>query len=332
MENVLFVPIILSFIVTIFVIPYWIRRSKEAGLVGKDIHKLDKKEVAEGGGIAVLLGFVFGVLIYIAIKTFVLKTDLTTVEIFSMLTTILIAGFIGFVDDVLVWKIGLSWKIRIILLIFASIPLMVINAGNSEIMGIELGLFYPLIAIPIGIVGATTTFNFLAGYNGLEASQGIIFLSALAFVTAKTGSTWISLILLIMVSCLIGFYIFNKCPAKVFPGDVLTYSVGAIIAITAILGNIEKIAVFFFIPYILETILKLRGGLKKQSFGKLNSDGSLEVPYEKIYGLEHLSIWILKKIKKDKKVYEKEVVRLINLFQILIILVGFLIFRKNIFA
>jgi len=332
MENVLFVPIILSFIVTIFVIPYWIRRSKEAGLVGKDIHKLDKKEVAEGGGIAVLLGFVFGVLVYIAIKTFFLKTDLTTIEIFSMLTTILIAGFIGFVDDVLVWKIGLSWKIRIILLIFASIPLMVINAGNSEIMGIELGLFYPLIAIPIGIVGATTTFNFLAGYNGLEASQGIIFLSALAFVTAKTGSTWISLILLIMVSCLIGFYIFNKCPAKVFPGDVLTYSVGAIIAITAILGNIEKIAVFFFIPYILETILKLRGGLKKQSFGKLNSDGSLEVPYEKIYGLEHLSIWILKKIKKDKKVYEKEVVRLINLFQILIILVGFLIFRKNIFA
>ena len=50
MENVLFVPIILGFIVTLFVIPYWIKRSREAGLVGKDIHKLDKKEVAEGGG------------------------------------------------------------------------------------------------------------------------------------------------------------------------------------------------------------------------------------------------------------------------------------------
>ena len=331
MENVLFVPIILGFIVTLFVIPYWIKRSREAGLVGKDIHKLDKKEVAEGGGIAVLLGFVFGVLVYISIKTFVLETDLTTVEIFSMLTTILIAGFIGFVDDVLVWKVGLSWKIRIILLFFASIPLMVINAGNSEMMGIELGLFYPLLAIPIGIIGTTTTFNFLAGYNGLETSQGIIFLSALAFVTAKTGSTWISLILLIMISCLLGFYIFNKCPAKVFPGDVLTYSVGAIIAIVAILGNVEKIAIFFFIPYILETILKIRGKLKKQSFGKLNLDGSLEVPYEKFYGLEHISIWILKKFKKDHKAYEKEVVMLINLFQILIILVGILIFRKNIF-
>jgi len=331
MENVLFVPIILSFIVTLFVIPYWLKRSKEAGLVGRDVHKVDRREVAEGGGIAVLLGFVFGILVYIAIKTFVLETDITTVEIFSMLTTILIAGFIGFVDDVLVWKVGLSWKIRIILLFFASIPLMVINAGNSEMMGIELGLFYPLLAIPIGIIGTTTTFNFLAGYNGLETSQGIIFLSALAFVTAKTGSTWISLILLIMISCLLGFYIFNKCPAKVFPGDVLTYSVGAIIAIVAILGNVEKIAIFFFIPYILETILKIRGKLKKQSFGKLNLDGSLEVPYEKFYGLEHISIWILKKFKKDHKAYEKEVVMLINLFQILIILVGILIFRKNIF-
>lgn len=331
MENILFVPLILSFIVTLFVIPYWIKRSKEAGLVGKDIHKIDKKEVAEGGGISVLLGFVFGVLIYISIKTFILKTDLTTVEIFSMLTTILIAGFIGFVDDVLVWKVGLSWKIRIMLLFFASIPLMVINAGNSKMMGIELGLFYPLLAIPIGIIGATTTFNFLAGYNGLEASQGIIILSALAFVTTKTGSAWLSLILLIMISCLIGFYIFNKYPARIFPGDVLTYSVGAIIAITAILGNIEKVAIFFFIPYIIETILKTRGKLKKQSFGKLNPDGSLEVPYEKFYGLEHIAIWVLKKIKKDHKVYEIEVVKIINLFQLLIIIVGVLIFRKNIF-
>ena len=48
------------------------------------------------------------------------------------------------------------------------------------------------------------------------------------------------------------------------------------------------------------------------------------MPYEKIYGLEHLSILILKKIKPSKKVFEKEVVYLINGFQILIIILGFL--------
>ena len=79
----------------------------------------------------------------------------------------------------------------------------------------------------------------------------------------------------------------------------MTYAIGALIACIAILGNVEKIAVFFFIPYILETILKLRGKLKKQSFGKVNEDGSLEVPYKKFYGLEHIAIHILKKLKPN---------------------------------
>jgi len=53
----------------------------------------------------------------------------------------------------------------------------------------------------------------------------------------------------------------------------MTYSIGALIASMAILGNFEKIAVFVFIPYILETVLKLRGRLKKYSFAKVREDG-----------------------------------------------------------
>ncbi len=76
--------------------------------------------------------------------------------------------------------------------------------------------------------------------------------------------------------------------------------------------------------------MKVRGKLKKESFAKVNEDKSLENKYKKIYGLTHLSIVILKKFKK--KVYEQEVVYLINLFQILIILMGMIIFRNSIFA
>ena len=55
------------------------------------------------------------------------------------------------------------------------------------------------------------------------------------------------------------------------------------------------------------------------------------MPYKKIYGLEHLAVFILKKIKPNKKVYERDVVFLINGFQILIIIMGFLLFRTDIF-
>ena len=84
-----------------------------------------------------------------------------------------------------------------------------------------------------------------------------------------------------------------------------------------------------FAPYILEVFLKARGKLRKQSFGKPNKDGSLEMPYDKIYGLEHLAIRFLKKVRG--KATEKGVVYAIYLLQILVIIVGFIIFRKIIF-
>ncbi|MCK5043534.1 glycosyl transferase family 4 [Candidatus Pacearchaeota archaeon] len=323
--------LLLSFFVTLVFTPIWIKKAKRVGLAGKDMHKVGERKIAEAGGVAVLFGFILGILSYVAIKTFYFKDMSNLIEIFTLLSVILIISLIGFIDDILGWKIGLNKKTRILFLIFAAIPLVVINAGESTMMGIDFGLFYPLFFIPLGIVGASATFNFLAGYNGLETSQGILILSALALVTLLTKNSWLSLISMIMVACLIAFYIFNKYPSKIFPGDVLTYSVGALIATIAILGNIEKIAVFFFIPYILETGLKLKGKLKKESFAKVGKDGSLEMPYKKIYGLEHLAIYILKKIKPNKKAYEKEVVFIINGFQILIIILGFILFGGGIF-
>jgi len=325
MEPILLATVFLGFFCTFLLMPFWIKKAKQIGLMWEDMNKFQKeKNIAGSGGLMVLFGFMVGVLTYVALITFYFKSNSTTTEIFALLVSVLFVGLVGLIDDLFGWrKGGLSTRSRIILVLFAAIPLMVINAGSSNIMGFELGLLFPLIIIPFGIIGATTTFNFLAGFNGLEAGQGIIILTALSIVTYLTGNSWLSVIALCMVFALLAFYIFNKYPAKVFPGDILTYSVGALIAGIAILGNIEKIVVFFFIPYILETILKIRGGLP-QSFGKPQKDNSLKLLYGKVYGLTHLSIFVLGKFKK--KVYEKDVVRLIHGFQILIIIIGFLIF------
>ena len=329
MEPFLLATIFISFFCTFLAMPFWIKKAKSIGLVWEDMNKRDSlKNIAGSGGMIVVFGFVLGILSYIAIRTFYFKDGAGINEyLFAILSVMFLSAIVGVVDDLFGWqKGGLSKRTRLILIFFAAIPLMVINAGESSILGFELGILFPLIVIPIGIIGSTTTFNFLAGYNGLEAGQGILILSGLAFVTYLTGTSWLSVVALCMIAALLGFYLFNKYPAKIFPGDVLTYSVGALIACIAILGNAEKIALFFFIPYALETLLKLRGGLKKQSFAKVREDGGLDMPYNKIYGLEHLAIAILKKIKKSGKIKEIEVVWLIHSFQIIIILIGFLLF------
>jgi len=342
MDFILGLSVLISFFLSILVLPKWIKKTKEINFVWKDMNKFQDKDseikwVSGSGGIVVCFSFIIGVLSYIAIRTFIMQTQENLIEILALLTTVFIALLVGFIDDIFGWeRKGLSMKIRILLVLIAAIPLMVINAGVSFIdipfMGIvDVGILYALILIPLGVVGASTTYNFLAGFNGLEAGQGIIVLSFLSMVAYLTGSSWLAVIGFCMVASLLGFYYFNKFPAKVFPGDVMTYPIGALIAGMAILGNFEKIAVFVFIPYIFEVILKLRGSLNKHSFGKPLEDGSLDLPYSKIYGLEHFSIYFMKKFMKKKKVYEKDVTYFIFSMQILICLITIFVFRGVLF-
>jgi len=330
----LYIPILVSFLISLFFIPYWIRKSKEIGLMWPDMNRYSKDKVAGSGGIAPILGFVISILIFIAYRTFVLRTDDFLVEILSMLSVVLLLSGYGLVDDLLGWrKGGLSRRSRYILVALASIPLIVINAGKSDILlpiigNVDLGLFY-LIAIPIGITGAAFTFNNLAGFNGLEAGQGILILSAFGIVSYFTGNSWLTIIAFCMVAALLAFLFYNFYPAKVFPGDSLTYAVGGLAGAIAILGNFEKIGVFFFIPFIFETLLKLRGGLKKQSFGKPNKDGTLGLRYEKLYSLNHIAIFLLMKLGMNPT--QKKVVYAIWILQIIVIILGFIIFREGVF-
>lgn len=331
----LFIPISISFFVTLFLIPHWIKKMHQIGLVWEDMNKTSKAKIAGAGGVIVVLAFLMGVFIFIAFRIFFLKSaNSYLVEVFALLTVILVLAEVGLIDDLFGWqKGGIRRKHRIILVAIAAIPLMAINAGKSQMSipffgSVDLSILYPLLVIPIGVVGASTTFNFLAGYNGLESGQGIIILSSLAIVAFLTGNSWLAIISLCMIFSLFAFLFYNFYPAKVFPGDSLTYAVGGLIAIMAVLGNFEKIAVFFFIPYIIETALKLRGKLQKQSFGEPQKDGSLELKYNKVYGLEHLSIYFFKKI--GIKPTEKKVILSIWIFQIIIIILGFIIFKEGI--
>jgi UDP-N-acetylglucosamine--dolichyl-phosphate N-acetylglucosaminephosphotransferase len=336
MNEIIFIAPLVSFFVALLLTPFWIRKAKQIGLQWRDMNKIKSDLVSGSGGTIVVLGFVIGVMFYIAYRTFYLHSmNGSLVDILSLFSVVMLLSALGFIDDLFGWrKGGLSRRSRIILVLLASVPLIAINAGKSHITipfygTLDLGFIYPFIFVPIGIIGATTTFNFLAGFNGLEAGQGILLLSSLAIVAFFTGNSWLSIIAFCMVSSLFAFLIFNLNPAKVFPGDVLTYPVGGLIAIMAILGNFEKVAVFFFFPVILEFFLKARGRFVKQSFGLPNKDGLLDLRYNKIYSLNHLAIHLMK--KKGIKPTETKVVLSIWTFQVLVILIGFLIFREGIF-
>jgi UDP-N-acetylglucosamine--dolichyl-phosphate N-acetylglucosaminephosphotransferase len=319
-----------SFFITLFLTQTWIRAAKSAKLLGKDLNKYEKPLVPEAGGIAVALAVCFSLQTYIFLKTFYWNTTTHLVEAFAISATVLLGGFIGFTDDILGWKRGLTQFRKVLLTIPIALPLMVINAGHSSMdlpfFGVvHFGLIYPLLLIPVGVIGATNGFNLLAGYNGLEAGMGLIIFTTLGVTGLIVKEYWISLIAFIVSAGLLAFLYFNWYPSKVFPGDSLTYSIGSLIATVAILGNMERLAVWLFFLYFIEGLLYFRArAVDKagdvQAFGIPNKDGSLEMPYKKIYDTTHFAIWFLKKVKE--KVYERDVVRFLLFVQFLIALSG----------
>jgi len=293
--------VLVSFFTTLFVLPYWIKRARDHNLVGVDMHKLDKRPVSELGGLVTIFSAVVGILFAVAMYVFFY----IGVEIISLLAaslSILIALIIGLVDDILGWKLGLRQYQKAVISLLIALPMIVVNAGvrfiNIPFNGIvDFGKFYPLFLVPLGIIGSSNAFNMIAGFNGLEAGMGIIILSTLGYIAWVAGSNNAALIASCIVASLIAFFMFNKRPAIVFPGDTLTYSVGASIGVIAITGNVEKFALIMFIPYFIELLLKLRGRFQKESFGKLLSDGTLTNRYDKWYSLTHVAISLQRRLK-----------------------------------
>lgn len=317
---------LISFVATFAMIPVWIKKAKNNKIVGRDIHKLDRREIVEMGGVPVIFGFLLGLLLYVALTNNTINTENNTIYILGILCTILLTTIIGILDDVLGWKVGLRQYEKPLITILATIPIAILNTGTSvfiPIIGIlDFGILYAILVIPIIILITTNGFNMIAGYNGLEAGMGMFILMTLGFISFfKLGLFWPGAIAFIMAFALMAFLIFNFYPASVFPGDSLTYSVGALIGIVAIFAHLEYLLLILFLPYGIEFFLKLRGRFQKESFSKLKKDGSLYV--NGIYGLEHIAVRLVGKFKK--KVTEKDVVFLLWAFQIVLCIVAWVV-------
>ncbi len=287
---------------------------------GKDMNKPGEIYVPRYGGLWAVIGIVFGLLVLEAYYVYLQGIRYFITEIFSIVTLLILGGFIGLLDDIY----GLPIKHRLLATLLISIPLATVKAGVSQITfpkigKLDLGIYYSLLLVPIGIMGASNAFNMLAGYNGLEAGMASIILSGYALYAFHHGKYLSYQLAVISLAGVLGFLYWNRYPARTFPGNTFTYAVGALLAAIVIVDNFEKFGVTLFVLYFLELALFLRGlanGVYKQNFGRPAPNGELDLPYEKIYSVTHLAIYILKKL--GIRSTEKNVVILILSVQLLL--------------
>jgi len=105
-DYILLIPIITSFIVSLVLLPYWIKKAKDIDLTWTDMNKYVSKKVPGSGGMIVILGFLVGIFAFVAYRTFVLESEVFLVEILATISIVLFLSGIGLVDDLFGWRKG----------------------------------------------------------------------------------------------------------------------------------------------------------------------------------------------------------------------------------
>jgi UDP-N-acetylglucosamine--dolichyl-phosphate N-acetylglucosaminephosphotransferase len=297
---------LISIVITVVFLPTTIEMLEERNKFAEDVHKKDKQMVPKGGGFVLLFAVVAALLIIVGFSTFIMQNAVNP-AILGALVSILMAGMVGLLDD----NLDFRDRTKIALPLVASIPLMALNVGTTTmsiplIGDVNLQWAYPLLVVPLMTTFIVDSTNMYGGMNGLECGLSIVNSSAIvvyALLTPiLTGNGLVqnqmdgATIAASLLGASIVFFLFNKYPAKVLPGDVGRLPIGAAMAAALIIGNMDRLAVILYLPFLLNFMMYLvyrlkvkRTGMDYQKFAKPKEDGSLDVvgPYTMYWLLPH---------------------------------------------
>lgn len=256
---------------------YWLmKRNLREKIVGNDINKIDKPIVAESCGAALMIPF----WALIIVTTFFYGLNW---KVFAVGAAVTIFTLIGFMDDskhkFLSKAVG--WKVRAIPVALVSLVLAYVFFEPTSIL--EYGGVLLLAGFFAGLASFSNTFE---GLNGWTVGSSFIITLFIAFVAYQTD-IGIGFLFMGLASMILGLLVFNKYPAKAFPGDSGTLLIGSSIAGFSLFSEniyLFLLVILFFIPHMIDFfILKMLTNSddpSQQRFRpyKLLENGRLTIP------------------------------------------------------
>lgn len=217
---------------------------------------LHDRPTPRSGGIAILAGIV------IAVGAYVILKGLWNQRLILVLIALAIVGGIGALDD----RRPLSPWIRLAAQLTAAIAIM---SSGLVVDVIELpGLTWvvpPIVVFvmtALGIVWMINVYNFMDGMDGLAAGMAVVGFGTFALFGAINGHSSFATANLLVAAAVAGFLVFNLPSAKIFMGDVGSYTLGLLVAMSSIWGVRENIfqlwiALLVFSPFVVDATTTL---------------------------------------------------------------------------
>jgi UDP-N-acetylmuramyl pentapeptide phosphotransferase/UDP-N-acetylglucosamine-1-phosphate transferase len=188
------------------------------------VQKAHRTPLPRIGGVAILGGFVFGLVHLVAVRALI--TAGSAMMLVVALLPVAVCGIVEDVSKCVGPRQRLFWM-AVGALCLSGSGFLVLQ--RTDVPPIDVALAVAPVAVlftAFACVGAANAFNIVDGLNGLLGGIALITLAAIIWVAASVGDrTVFSLAVLLAVSTL-GWMVFNWPRAALFAGDGGAYTIG----------------------------------------------------------------------------------------------------------
>ena len=209
-----------AFGISAALIPQMIRLAPLIGAldVPRDGRRLHKRPLPRTGGIAIFVAFVIGVAV-------ALPPPVATVRLLLGATLLLL---LGIADDVY----RLSAKVKIVFQVLAAWITLSGGAGVGALslwgVAVDVGIWRLPLSL-LWLVALINAHNMIDGLDGLCAGVSSIEALLLCFLLVGQGSyAWAS-VSLALCGASLGFWLYNRHPARIFMGDAGSQVLGLVL-------------------------------------------------------------------------------------------------------
>ena len=214
--------------------------------VPKDARRMHKVPIPRLGGLAIFIGFMVSILLFVKI----------TPEMKSILLGAAIIVVLGVVDDIMALPAMLKFVVQIIAAAIPATHGVVIQAfSNPNIFSKNLYWVLGWLSIPVTIlwiVAITNAVNLIDGLDGLANGVSAISATTMLVIALLASEGQVAIVLAALVGACVGFMPYNMNPAKMFMGDPGATFLGYILATMSIQGLFKYYAVIsFVVPFLI---------------------------------------------------------------------------------
>ena len=214
--------------------------------VPKDNRRMHKKPVPRLGGLAIFLGFMVSILLFVRIDH----------QLRGILLGASIIVVLGVVDDMSPLRAYFKFCVQVAAALVAVFHGVVIEIlSNPNVFASNPYWELNWLSIPITvlwIVGITNAGNLIDGLDGLACGVSTISAVSMLVIALLVSEGAVALVMASLVGACLGFMPYNRNPAKMFMGDTGSTFLGYILATISIQGLFKYYAIVSFaVPFLI---------------------------------------------------------------------------------